>query len=149
MSGDIITVMREVATFAGGCFWCIEAVFQMVRGVEKVLSGYTGGKTQNPTYEEVSSGETGHAEAVQVTYDPKIIRYEDLLYIFWKLHDPTSPNRQGPDIGSQYRSAIFYHNEKQREAALKSKRITQRDYREKIVVTIPTRHVVESSNCLW
>jgi peptide-methionine (S)-S-oxide reductase len=112
----------EKATFAAGCFWCVEAVFQDVRGVERVVSGYTGGKKPNPTYEEVSSGMTGHAEALQITYDPKVISYKDLLEIFWHTHDPTTLNRQGPDVGKQYRSAIFFHNEEQRKAAEESKR---------------------------
>ncbi len=112
----------ETATFAAGCFWCVEAVFQDVRGVDHVVSGYTGGKKANPTYEEVSTGMTGHAEALQITFDPKVITYEELLEIFWHTHDPTTLNRQGPDAGTQYRSAIFYHNDAQQQAALKSKR---------------------------
>ncbi|MGD0174763.1 MAG: peptide-methionine (S)-S-oxide reductase MsrA [Anaerolineales bacterium] len=107
----------EKATFAAGCFWCVEAVFQDVRGVERVVSGYTGGKKTNPTYEEVSSGMTGHAEALQIDFDPKVVSYKDLLEIFFHTHDPTTLNRQGPDVGTQYRSAIFYHSEEQRKAA--------------------------------
>ncbi|MCS6770626.1 MAG: peptide-methionine (S)-S-oxide reductase MsrA [Kiritimatiellae bacterium] len=110
----------EVATFAGGCFWCIEAVFEQVPGVLRAESGYIGGHVENPTYEEVCTGETGHAEAVQIEFDPSIVTYEDLLDWFWRAHDPTQLNRQGPDVGTQYRSAIFYHNEAQREAALES-----------------------------
>ncbi|HEY5119208.1 MAG TPA: peptide-methionine (S)-S-oxide reductase MsrA [Anaerolineales bacterium] len=112
----------EKATFAAGCFWCVEAVFQDVRGVERVVSGYTGGKKTNPTYEEVSSGTTGHAEALQIAFDPKVVSYKDLLEIFWHTHDPTTLNRQGPDVGTQYRSAIFYHSEEQRQAAEETKR---------------------------
>ncbi|TGE04560.1 peptide-methionine (S)-S-oxide reductase MsrA [Hymenobacter fodinae] len=107
----------EQATFGAGCFWCVEAVFQNLNGVEKVVSGYTGGKIANPTYKEVCSGLTGHAEVIQITYDPAKITFEELLEIFWKTHDPTTLNRQGADTGTQYRSAIFYHNEEQRQLA--------------------------------
>jgi len=109
----------ETATFAGGCFWCTEAVFKRLKGVEEVISGYSGGRTANPTYEEVSSGDTGHAEAIQVKFDTSVISYEQLLEIFFKLHDPTTLNQQGADIGEQYRSAIFYHNDQQKETAEK------------------------------
>jgi len=109
--------MTEQATLAGGCFWCLEAVFQEFRGVESVASGYTGGETANPTYEQVCSGATGHAEAVQITYDPEVISFRDLLEVFFVIHDPTTLNRQGADVGTQYRSAIFYHTAAQREAA--------------------------------
>ncbi|MFP4189293.1 MAG: peptide-methionine (S)-S-oxide reductase MsrA [Halobacteriales archaeon] len=105
----------EKATFAGGCFWCIEAPFKRVEGVDSVTSGYIGGDTENPTYEEVCSGTTGHAEAVRVVYDPDVVTYRELLEVFFALHDPTTRDRQGPDIGSQYRSAVFYHDEEQRE----------------------------------
>ncbi|WP_373296590.1 peptide-methionine (S)-S-oxide reductase MsrA [Arenibacter certesii] len=108
----------ELATFGGGCFWCVEAVFQEVEGVDKVISGYTGGNAPGkPTYREVCSGLTGHAEVVQVTFDPEIISYEDILTIFMTTHDPTTLNRQGADVGTQYRSAIYYHNDKQKEIA--------------------------------
>lgn len=107
----------EVATLAGGCFWCLEAVFEQVRGVESVESGYTGGHLANPTYRQVCTGTTGHAEAVRITFDPGVISYRDLLEIFFEIHDPTTLNRQGADVGPQYRSAIFYHSEEQREAA--------------------------------
>lgn len=107
----------EIATFGSGCFWCTEAIFLQVDGITKVESGYSGGKVKNPTYKEVCSGLTGHAEVIQVHYDPKIISYEELLEIFWKTHDPTTLNRQGADEGTQYRSVIFYHNEKQKELA--------------------------------
>ena len=105
----------EVATFAGGCFWCTEAYFERVQGVQRVVSGYTGGPEKNPTYEQVSYGRTGHAEAVQVFYDPKQITYPELVEIFFATHDPTTLNRQGPDIGKQYRSAIYYHNPEQKQ----------------------------------
>ena len=105
------------ATFAGGCFWCIEADFEKVEGVLSVVSGYTGGKTANPTYKEVSSGKTGHTEAVRVVFDPQIVSYEGLLDIFWRNIDPTVSDRQFCDVGEQYRAGIFYHDEEQREAA--------------------------------
>ena len=105
------------ATFGSGCFWCTEAVFELVNGVQSVVSGYAGGTTENPTYEEICTGSTGHAEVVQITYDNEIISYEELLEIFWKTHDPTSLNRQGNDVGTQYRSGIFYHNEEQKQLA--------------------------------
>lgn len=107
----------ETITLGGGCFWCVEAVFQRVMGVEKVISGYSGGKIANPTYKEVTSGLTGHAEVVQITFDPKVIGLEKILEVFFKTHDPTTLNRQGADVGTQYRSVIFYHNEKQRQIA--------------------------------
>ncbi len=107
----------ETATLAGGCFWCLEAVYELIRGVEKVESGYTGGEVPNPTYEQVCSGTTGHAEAVQITFDPTVVSYRDLLEVFFTIHDPTQLNRQGPDVGTQYRSAIFYHSAEQRETA--------------------------------
>lgn len=112
----------HVATFANGCFWCTEAVFQRLNGVVNVESGYSGGQVKNPTYGQVCSGETGHAECLQITYDPQIISYDNLLEVFWTTHDPTTLNRQGNDIGTQYRSAIFYHNEQQKELAEASKR---------------------------
>ncbi|MFO8235887.1 MAG: peptide-methionine (S)-S-oxide reductase MsrA [Bacteroidales bacterium] len=111
----------ETATLGAGCFWCVEAVFQSLKGVESVTSGYSGGNVNHPTYREVTSGQTGHAEVVQIKYDPEIINYEELLAVFWRTHDPTTQNRQGPDIGSQYRSVIFYHNENQKLVAEKSK----------------------------
>ncbi len=109
------------ATFGSGCFWCVEAIFERVNGVSEVLSGYSGGDIINPSYKEVCNGVTGHAEAVQVTYNPDIISYGELLEIFWKTHDPTQLNRQGADVGTQYRSVIFYHNEEQKEIAEKLK----------------------------
>ena len=111
--------MKEIATFAGGCFWCIEAPFDELAGVEKAVSGYSGGHVKNPTYEQVSAKTTGHAEVVQITFDPTVISYEDLLKVFFTLHDPTTLNRQGPDAGPQYRSAIFYHSPEQKATAEK------------------------------
>jgi len=108
---------REVATLAGGCFWCLEAVFDELQGVESVESGYMGGKTPRPTYEDVCGGNTGHAEVVRVTFDPAILSYPDLLGVFFSIHDPTTPNRQGNDVGTQYRSAIFFHSPGQERAA--------------------------------
>ncbi len=118
-SGDDMnaTAPTETATFAGGCFWCIEEIFRQQPGVLKVVSGYTGGETKNPTYREVCTGDTGHAEAIQITFDPQKIAYADLLAVFWKAHDPTQLNRQGADVGTQYRSAIFTHSEAQAAAA--------------------------------
>ncbi|GAP63256.1 peptide-methionine (S)-S-oxide reductase [Ardenticatena maritima] len=116
-----MSTQYEQATLGGGCFWCLEAVYQMVRGVERVVPGYAGGHVPNPTYEQVCTGTTGHAEVVQITYDPTVITYADLLDIFWHIHDPTTPNRQGNDIGPQYRSIILYHNEEQRRIAEASK----------------------------
>lgn len=107
----------ERATFGGGCFWCTEAVYQQLRGVHSVASGYSGGRTKNPSYEQVCSGATGHAEVIQLTYDPMLVSYEELLEVFWKTHDPTTLNRQGADVGTQYRSVIFYHNDEQRKLA--------------------------------
>ncbi len=107
----------DTATFGTGCFWCTEAVFQELKGVEKVTSGYSGGKVVNPTYEQVCNGTTGHAECLQIIYDPKIISYDELLEVFWEVHDPTSLNRQGNDVGTQYRSVIFYHNAEQKQKA--------------------------------
>src|SRR5438552_15508836 len=107
----------EIATLAGGCFWCLEAVFEQLEGVEKVLSGYAGGRVANPTYEDVCSGRTGHAEVVQVTFDPEVVSYRDLLEMFFAFHDPTTMDRQGYDVGSQYRSAIFTHSAEQKATA--------------------------------
>ena len=112
MSGN-----RETATLAGGCFWCLEAVFDELKGVESVQSGYSGGKDDHPTYRAVCTGTTGHAEAVQVQFDPSVLSYRDLLNVFFAIHDPTTLNRQGADVGTQYRSAIFYHDEAQKATA--------------------------------
>ncbi len=108
---------REVATLAGGCFWCIEAVFAELKGVERVVSGYSGGTVPNPTYRQVCTGSTGHAEAIQITFDPKVVSFREILDVFFTVHDPTTLNRQGPDEGPQYRSAIFYHSDAQKAAA--------------------------------
>jgi peptide-methionine (S)-S-oxide reductase len=107
----------EKATFGSGCFWCTEAVFQQLNGVHTVVSGYSGGQLRNPTYEQVCGGRTGHAEVIQVTFDPAVIAFEELLEVFWQTHDPTTLNRQGSDVGPQYRSAVFYHNDNQRALA--------------------------------
>ena len=106
-----------IATFGNGCFWCTEAIFQQLKGVETVLPGYTGGTVKNPSYKEVCTGTTGHAEAIQITYDPSVISYRELLDVFFYTHDPTTLNRQGADVGTQYRSAIFYHNQEQQKDA--------------------------------
>jgi peptide-methionine (S)-S-oxide reductase len=108
---------REVATLGGGCFWCLEAVYDQLKGVEDVVSGYTGGKIANPNYKEVCSGLTGHAEVVQITFDPAVVSFEEILQVFFTIHDPTTLNRQGADVGTQYRSAIFYHSPQQKEIA--------------------------------
>jgi peptide-methionine (S)-S-oxide reductase len=113
------TSTREVATLAGGCFWCLEAVFEQLRGVERVVSGYAGGDYPNPLYEEVCNGHTGHAEVVQVTFDPAVVSYREVLEVFFAIHDPTTLNRQGADVGTQYRSAIFYHSPAQQQIAEK------------------------------
>ncbi|MGE5318233.1 MAG: peptide-methionine (S)-S-oxide reductase MsrA [Chloroflexota bacterium] len=107
----------DTATFGSGCFWCTEAIFQQLKGVDTVLPGYSGGRRPNPTYEQVSSGATGHAEVTQIIFDPSVISFDDLLEVFWKSHDPTTLNRQGADVGTQYRSVIFYHNARQKEIA--------------------------------
>jgi len=119
MSEDKIPAGKktDTATFGTGCFWCTEAVFQELKGVLKATSGYTGGHVANPSYEEVCTGTTGHAEALQIIYDPAVITYDELLEVFWEAHDPTSLNKQGNDVGTQYRSAIFYHNDEQKEKA--------------------------------
>lgn len=116
------TDQYKIATFGSGCFWCSEAVFQRLKGVMKVESGYSGGRRENPSYEQVCTGATGHAEVVQVTYDPEIISFEELLEVFWKTHDPTTLNRQGADVGTQYRSVIFYYDDEQKNLAEEYKR---------------------------
>ncbi len=112
----------QLAAFAAGCFWGVQAAFDKIPGVVSTIVGYTGGQTKNPSYEQVCSGKTGHAEAVQLEFNPEKVSFEELLRVFWSIHNPTEKNRQGPDVGEQYRSAIFYHSEKQKQAALDSKR---------------------------
>lgn len=114
----------EITTLGGGCFWCVEAVYQELQGVQSAVSGYAGGTVDNPTYYQVCSGTTGHAEVVQITFDPTIITFADILYVFWRTHDPTTLNRQGYDVGTQYRSIILYHSEQQRAIAEQSKHDT-------------------------
>ncbi len=116
-SSNHSTMKTDTATFAAGCFWCVEAIFQGVKGVQKVVSGYSGGNVPHPTYEAVCTGSTGHAEATQIFFDPSVVSFVDLLEIFWQTHDPTTLNRQGADVGTQYRSAIFYHSEEQKKLA--------------------------------
>ncbi len=125
----------EKATFGAGCFWCVEAVFQRLRGVEKVVSGYMGGHTENPDYRSICSGATGHAEVTQITFDPQIISFETLLEVLWTTHDPTTLNRQGHDRGTQYRSAIFYHSKEQAEKATRSKEEVAPRYWDDPIVT--------------
>lgn len=117
MSNKIDDINLETVTFGAGCFWCVEAIFEKLEGIESVTSGYMGGSVDNPTYEKVCTGETGHAEVCQIKFNPEIISFEDLLEVFWKTHDPTTLNRQGADVGTQYRSVIFFHNERQKELA--------------------------------
>ena len=129
---------HETATLAGGCFWCTEALFTRLKGVISVMPGYAGGNTDNPTYEEIGSGTTGHAEAIQIEFDPSVIPYEKLLDVFWHTHNPTTLNQQGNDIGPQYRSSIFYHDEKQKEIAEKSKQDLEKEglYKDPVVTEI-------------
>jgi peptide-methionine (S)-S-oxide reductase len=133
----------EVATFAGGCFWCTEAVFLEIKGVEKVVSGYIGGKTKNPTYKDICTGETGHAEAIQITFNPNEVAYEDLLEVFFGTHDPTTLNRQGADVGTQYRSEIFYHSEAQKVKAENYIQLLEKEklYDKKIVTKVSSATV--------
>jgi peptide-methionine (S)-S-oxide reductase len=128
----------EIATLAGGCFWCTEAIFKRLKGVLSVTSGYSGGTVENPNYEQVSSGATGHAEAIQIKFDPQIIPFEKILDVFWHTHNPTTLNQQGNDIGTQYRSVIFYHNANQQEISEKSKSDLEKEavYDGKIVTQI-------------
>jgi len=128
----------EIATLASGCFWCTEAVFKRVKGIESVLPGYAGGTVKNPSYDLVCMGNTGHTESIQIKFDPKVIPFEKILDIFWHTHDPTTLNRQGNDIGTQYRSAIFFHDEKQKEIAEKSKKDLEEEgvYKDSVVTEI-------------
>jgi peptide-methionine (S)-S-oxide reductase len=137
------------ATFGGGCFWCTEAVFQRLRGVEKVVCGYSGGHVENPTYQQVTGKKTGHAEVIQITYDPSQVEYKELLEVFWKTHDPTTLNQQGADKGPQYRSVIFYHDEEQKDLAefYKKKLDTSRYFPRRIVTEIsPLKNFYEAED---
>lgn len=128
--------MTEIATFAAGCYWCSEAIFQQIKGISSVIAGFTGGNTENPTYWDVATGKTRHAEAIQIVFDPKVISYQQLLSVFWSSHDPTSLNRQGYDQGDEYRSAIFYHNDRQQELAEESQaELTKANIYDKPIVT--------------
>ncbi len=126
----------DKATFAAGCFWGVEAAFRQIKGVQSTQVGYTGGNMGSPTYEDVCTDETGHAEAVEIIFDPKQVSYEKLLDVFWQNHNPTQGNRQGPDVGTQYRSAVFYHNAKQKELAVKSVKEEQKKHDKKITTEI-------------
>jgi peptide-methionine (S)-S-oxide reductase len=126
----------DTATFGAGCFWCVEALFVELKGVHKVVSGYSGGKTENPDYKSICTGTTGHAEVIQITYDPKVISFKELLEVFWQTHDPTTLNRQGNDVGTQYRSVVFYHSEAQKqEAEFYKQKLIESQAFEKPVVT--------------
>ena len=129
----------EIATFGAGCFWGAEAAYQKIKGVIKTTVGYMGGTTKNPSYENVCTDKTGHAEVVQVQFDNKIVKYEELLDVFWKIHDPTQLNRQGFDIGTQYRSVIFYHNEKQKILAEKSKNKQEKSKKQIVTEIVPAK----------
>jgi peptide-methionine (S)-S-oxide reductase len=133
-SGKVVHM--EQATFGGGCFWCVEAIYERLPGVQSVISGYAGGTKPNPTYEEVCTGKTGHAEVAQITYDPTKISYAQLLQMFWRAHDPTTLNRQVADVGTQYRSVIFYHNDRQRVEAEKSRAEAKEAFDDPIVTEI-------------
>ena len=126
----------ELATLGGGCFWCVEAVFQRIHGVKSVASGYAGGKKESPTYEEVCTGKSGHAEVIQIQFDPTQVAYEKILEVFWLAHDPTTLNRQGADVGTQYRSVIFYHSDQQKQLAEKSKQQAAAHFKDPIVTQI-------------
>lgn len=126
----------ELATLGAGCFWCVEAVFESLKGVESVISGYTGGATENPNYDSICTGKTGHAEVIQIKFKPSVISFDTILERFWDAHDPTTLNRQGADVGTQYRSAIFYHSESQQKTAINSKENAQASFNEKIVTEI-------------
>jgi len=130
------TNSTELATLGGGCFWCTEALFQMLPGVKSITSGYAGGHTKNPTYQQVCTGETGHAEVIQIEFDPRIVSYEKILETFWEAHDPTTLNQQGADVGTQYRSIILYHNPAQKAAAETSKAAAQKNFSRPIVTEI-------------
>jgi peptide-methionine (S)-S-oxide reductase len=135
-TSNMNTNKTELATLGGGCFWCLEGCFELLPGVKSVTSGYAGGKKDNPTYKEVCEGDTGHAEVVQIEYDPSVVSYEELLDTFWQIHDPTTLNRQGPDAGTQYRSIILYHNDAQKTAAEASMKSAQVELSRPIVTQI-------------
>jgi peptide-methionine (S)-S-oxide reductase len=140
---------NETATLANGCFWCSEAIFKRLKGVKSVTPGYAGGTIKNPSYDQVCNGTTGHAESIQIVFDPSVIDFDKILNIFWHTHNPTTLNRQGNDVGTQYRSAIFYHNEKQREIAEKSKKDLEKEriYKDSIVTeVIPFRNFYTAEN---
>ena len=144
--------MQKTAVFGGGCFWCTEAIFQMLKGVSKVESGYAGGKMEKPSYEQVSNGNTGHAEVIRVTYDPAVISYEDLLTVFFGSHDPTTPNRQGADVGEQYRSIILFEDDEQKNVAKnasprKRSRITHR-WHARCHADRPARRIFQSQKTI-
>lgn len=142
----------KLATFGNGCFWCSEAIYQRLEGVEKVVPGYSGGYVEKPSYQEVCTGTTGHAESIQITYDPAKVSYDELLEVFWKTHDPTTPNRQGNDVGPQYRSVIFYHDERQKEAAefCRAKLEEQKIWDRPIVTEIqPYSEFWPAEDCHW
>ncbi len=138
MSEHISYRQTETATFGGGCFWCTEAIFRSLKGVETVESGYSGGETKNPTYQEVCTGETGHAEVIQITFEPNVVSFRELLEVFWETHDPTTLNRQGADSGTQYRSVVFYHSPEQKEIAEKYKSALNKEnvYHQPVVTEI-------------
>lgn len=145
-------MVTEVATLANGCFWCSEAVFTRLKGVKSVVPGYSGGRVENPTYDQVCTGTTGHAESAQIEFDPNIISFENLLDVFWHTHDPTTLNRQGNDVGTQYRSAIFYHDEKQKTIAKRSKMELEKSgiYKNPIVTEItPFRKFYPAEHYHW
>ncbi len=138
---------ENIATFAAGCFWGVEAMYRQLPGVIDAAAGYTGGRTANPTYEDVCTDKTGHAEALRVVFDPKRISYDELVDFFWKMHDPTQVNRQGPDVGTQYRSAIFYHTPEQQRIAIASRERAQAQFSEPIateIVAAPTFYPAEA-----
>ncbi len=141
--------MKETAIFGGGCFWCTEAVFKMMKGVSSVLPGYSGGKNPNPTYEQVCSGTTGHAEVVKIEYDPSLVKYRDLLTVFFGSHDPTTLNRQGNDVGTQYRSVIFYttpEQQKQAEDFIKEINASNKDGKSVVTEVVPLENFYEAEN---
>ena len=138
---------QEKATLGAGCFWCVEAVFERIPGVQSVVAGYAGGSKPNPTYEEVCNGNTGHAEVAQITFDPSIVSFEKILEVYWKAHDPTTMNRQGADVGTQYRSVVFYDGEKQKLAAERSKKEAQRYFEDPIVTEVqPLKEFYKAEN---